>query len=100
MGISEMNKSSDVIIRTIVLMSFSIWRKSLPLGKAANESHALARKGKWQRSDLGLILGSSTATEAGEIAKRKIPWLSAKSRRISILNFPPATLDPNLGLTW
>ena len=41
-------------------------------------SRAISRKGKWQRSDLGFILGSCTATEAGEIAKKKIPWLFAK----------------------
>ena len=80
MGTSEMDKSSSVVIRTISLIYFNIWRVSLPWGRTqqiALESRVLSRKGKWQRSDLGFILGSSTATEAGENAKRQIPWLSA-----------------------
>ena len=67
----------------------------------AFESRALSRKGKWQRSGLGFIPGSSTATEAGENCQEAdtlvVSFHPPKSRRISIFNFPPAILGPNLG---
>ena len=56
----------SVVIRTIVIVVYCIWRVSLFRGERDNGSCSnrvpFPERAKWQRSDLGSNLGSSTAT--------------------------------------